>query len=198
MYSNDQCLEWCPVRVSGQCSEEFGMGVGVHQGSVLSPLLFILVLEVLLLAFCTGMLWKLLYPDDPVLAVDPQEDCISKLKVWKMKVKGCVSTWRRPSSCWPWRPQEIQHVPVLYASVVSASTRSSTCSASCGSTRGAVASLIDWWLTYTTSAPGVTRRGLSMVDQWLIWISTTPCMMWKPLSTTWATCCAPVGAATVP
>ena len=35
------------VRVNGQYSEEFVVGVGVHQGSVLSPLLFILVLEAL-------------------------------------------------------------------------------------------------------------------------------------------------------
>ena len=33
------------VQVNGQCSEEFGMGVGVHQGSVLNPLLLILVIE---------------------------------------------------------------------------------------------------------------------------------------------------------
>ena len=43
MYSNDQSR----VQVSGQYSEEFGVGVGMHQGSVLSPLLFILVLQVL-------------------------------------------------------------------------------------------------------------------------------------------------------
>ena len=41
MYSNAQRH----VRVSGQDSEEFGMGIGVHQSSVLSQLLFILVLE---------------------------------------------------------------------------------------------------------------------------------------------------------
>ena len=28
------------IRVNGQYSEEFGVGIGVHQGSVLSPLLF--------------------------------------------------------------------------------------------------------------------------------------------------------------
>ena len=41
------------VRVGNGYSEEFG-GVGVHQGSVLSPLLFIIVLEALSSEFCTG------------------------------------------------------------------------------------------------------------------------------------------------
>lgn len=35
------------MRVNGQCREELSVGVGTDQGSVLSPLLFILVLEVL-------------------------------------------------------------------------------------------------------------------------------------------------------
>ena len=48
----------------GPNSEEFGMGVGVHQGSVLSPLLFILVLEALSREFCTGVPWEFLYADD--------------------------------------------------------------------------------------------------------------------------------------
>ena len=52
------------VRVNGQYSKEFGVGVGVHQGSVLSPLLFILVLEALSRQFRSGVPWELLYADD--------------------------------------------------------------------------------------------------------------------------------------
>ena len=58
------------------------MGVGVHQGSVLSPLLFILVLEALSREFCTGVPWELLYAYDMVIIADTQE-CISKLKARK-------------------------------------------------------------------------------------------------------------------
>ena len=52
MYANARSR----VRVNGQYSKEFGVGVGVHQGSVLSPLLFKLVLEALSREFHTGVL----------------------------------------------------------------------------------------------------------------------------------------------
>ena len=70
------------------------MGVCVHQGSVLSSLLFIQVQEEVLFEFRTGALWGLLYLDDLVLRMDIQRECISKLKGWKagMGCKGlCVN-----------------------------------------------------------------------------------------------------------
>ena len=67
------------VCVNGQYSEEFGVGVGVHQGYVLS-LLFILVLEALSHEFCTGVPWELLYADDLAIIGDTLEECVSKLK----------------------------------------------------------------------------------------------------------------------
>ena len=70
------------VRVNGQCREEFGVGVGVHQGAVLSPLLFILVLEVLSREFRTGAPWELLYADDLVIVADSLEELLQKLNVW--------------------------------------------------------------------------------------------------------------------
>lgn len=86
MYTNARSR----VQVNGQLSEEFGVGVGVHQGSVLSPLLFILVLEALSREFRTGVPWELLYADDLVLISDSLDECNHKLKTWKagMEKKG--------------------------------------------------------------------------------------------------------------
>ena len=66
------------------------MGFGVYQGSVLSPLLFILVLgSAVIQAPHISVPWELLYADDLALIIDTQE-CISKLKAWKagMESKG--------------------------------------------------------------------------------------------------------------
>ena len=58
------------VRVNDTFSDEFEVKVGVHQGSVLSPLLFIMVLEALSLEFRLGCKWELLYADDLVLIAE--------------------------------------------------------------------------------------------------------------------------------
>ena len=78
------------VRINDCLSEEFSVNVGVHQGSVLSPLLFILVLEALSREFRSGAPWELLYADDLVLVAESLEDCIHQLKTWKtgMESKG--------------------------------------------------------------------------------------------------------------
>ena len=54
MYAN----AWSCVHIGEGYSEEFEMKVGVHQGSVLSPLLFIIVLEALSQEFCSGVPWE--------------------------------------------------------------------------------------------------------------------------------------------
>ena len=65
------------VRVNGQYSEEFGVGVGVPQGSILSPLLFILVLEALSQELWTGVPWELLYANDLAVIADTPEECVT-------------------------------------------------------------------------------------------------------------------------
>ena len=66
------------VRVGDGYSEEFGVGVGVHQGSVLSPLLFIIVLEALSREFRTGCPWELLYADDLMISAGSMEELLVK------------------------------------------------------------------------------------------------------------------------
>ena len=55
-------------------SEEFEVKVGVHQGSVLSPLLFIIVLEALSREFRSGIPWEDFYADDFVIISESLED----------------------------------------------------------------------------------------------------------------------------
>ena len=71
-------------------SSAFSVKVGVHQGSVLSPLLFIVVLEALSLHFREGLPWELLYADDLVLLAGSEEELMEKFRCWKdgMEAKG--------------------------------------------------------------------------------------------------------------
>ena len=48
-------------------SEEFEVKVGVHQGSILSPLLFIIVLKALSCELRSMVPWEVLYADDLVI-----------------------------------------------------------------------------------------------------------------------------------
>ena len=75
------------VRVGDGYSEEFGVGVGVHQGSVLSLLLFIIVLEALSREFCTGCPWELLYADDLMISAGSKEELLVKIKTWKTEME---------------------------------------------------------------------------------------------------------------
>ena len=62
------------VRVNNLLSGVFDVKVCVHQGSVLSPLLFIIVLEVLFRELCTSYPWELVYSDDLVLLADTMDE----------------------------------------------------------------------------------------------------------------------------
>ena len=73
------------VRVNNLFSDVFDVQVGVHQGSVLSPLLFIIVLEALSREFRTSCLWELLYAEDLVLPADTMYELLSKDGNWKKK-----------------------------------------------------------------------------------------------------------------
>ena len=58
-------------------SVEFAVKVGVHQGSVLSQLLFIIVLEALSKKFRIGLPWELLfYADDLALLAESEDELL--------------------------------------------------------------------------------------------------------------------------
>ena len=71
------------VTVNGRESKAFSVRVGVHQGSVLSPLLFIIVLEALSREFREGLPMELLYANDLVLVAETEELLMEKLCKWK-------------------------------------------------------------------------------------------------------------------
>ena len=52
------------VKVGAYFSEELELNVGVHQGSVLSPLMFAVVDDVVTNEIKEGMLQEILYTDD--------------------------------------------------------------------------------------------------------------------------------------
>ena len=67
------------VHVGEGYSEEFEVKVGVHQGSVLSPFLFIIVLEALSGEFRSGVPWEDLYANDLVIIAESLEECVRRL-----------------------------------------------------------------------------------------------------------------------
>ena len=74
------------VRVGDGYSEEFDVGVSVRQGSVFSPLLFIIVLEALSIEFRTDCPWELMYEDDLMITAVSMEELLGKVNTWKTEM----------------------------------------------------------------------------------------------------------------
>ena len=75
------------VRLNGQFSDAFSIKVGVHQGVALSPLLFIIVIEVLSREFKVGCPWELLYAYDLALMAETLEVLKKKFTIWKDNIE---------------------------------------------------------------------------------------------------------------
>ena len=71
------------VRVGSAYSEEFKVKVGVHQGSVLSPLLFTIVVDVITENARKGVVNQLLYVYDLVIMSEDMEDLKERFGNWK-------------------------------------------------------------------------------------------------------------------
>jgi len=55
----------------------------MHQGSALSPLLFVIVMGALSREFRIALPWELLNADDSVMIAETDDDLIKSLNVWK-------------------------------------------------------------------------------------------------------------------
>ena len=71
------------VRVGFAYSVEFEVKAGVHQGSVLSPLLFAIIVDVITENARRGVANELMYADDLVLMSEIMEDLKERFWNWK-------------------------------------------------------------------------------------------------------------------
>ena len=79
MYRNSNSV----IRVKNTVEDKFDVKVRAHQGSVLSPLLFVIVLEALSRECRSTLPWELLYADDLVVIGESLEDLDTWYTAWK-------------------------------------------------------------------------------------------------------------------
>ncbi|VDP06675.1 unnamed protein product [Heligmosomoides polygyrus] len=87
----EELIEWvrilysCPksrVQAAAGTSMEFPISVGVHQGSALSPLLFVVVMDAITRDLQKPVSWTLLYADDVMLASEDKGELERELQAW--------------------------------------------------------------------------------------------------------------------
>ena len=84
LYSNARSR----VRTLAGTSDEFGIGMGVHPGSELSPLLFVVVMQAEATREARGEgLWDLLSTHDLLITAKSEEEAVRKFGVWKREVE---------------------------------------------------------------------------------------------------------------
>jgi len=62
--------------------------VGMHQGSALSPLLFVIVMEAISREFRVALPWELLYADYLAVIAETEEELIKRLSEWKVNMES--------------------------------------------------------------------------------------------------------------
>ncbi|EYC36369.1 hypothetical protein Y032_0903g2962 [Ancylostoma ceylanicum] len=75
------------VRCAAGTSKPFPVQVGVHQGSALSPLLFILCVDAITRDIQKSHPWCLLYADDVMLAAETREELEEEVQLWKERLQ---------------------------------------------------------------------------------------------------------------
>ena len=100
------------VRVDSELSEEFEVKVGMHQVSVLSPFLFVVVVDVVTELAREGALSELLYADYLVLMSETIERLRDKFFKWKEALENKelkVDLWNSK----PWIPSSSSAFPFV-------------------------------------------------------------------------------------
>ena len=103
------------------------MNVGQHQGSALSPLVFITAKDVISEEICREPRHAMLFADDLVICENTHEQTEDQLELWRnaienkgLRVSRSKTEYPTPSSCHDSKVklggQEIQHVTTLYIS----------------------------------------------------------------------------------
>ena len=69
-------------------SKGFEAKLDMHQGSALSPLLFVIVMEAISREFRVSLPWELLYTDDLAVIAETEDELIKRLNEWKDNVES--------------------------------------------------------------------------------------------------------------
>ena len=75
------------VRITNSYINPVNILVGVHQGSVLSPLLFIIIMKALSLELRTGCPYKLFYASKLAIVAKSLSELKVRLKKWKDRLE---------------------------------------------------------------------------------------------------------------
>ena len=76
------------VRSSVGLTKEFEIGVGLHQGSSLSPYLFNIKMDVVTEGVREHAPWSMLFADDIILCDETREGLERKLERWREELEG--------------------------------------------------------------------------------------------------------------
>ena len=94
------------VKTRSDTTEYFDIEVGLHQGSALSPLLFIIVMDVLASEVGTRPPWGLLFADDLAICAESSTEVEYELEKWRrvleengLKINRKKTEYLRPRNC---------------------------------------------------------------------------------------------------
>jgi hypothetical protein len=76
------------VRTSDGDTNDFSINIGLHQGSALSPYLFVLVMDEVTRDIQDGIPWCILFADDVVLVDESRTGVDQKLELWRQTLEA--------------------------------------------------------------------------------------------------------------